>query len=172
MFPFEFYDELTNGLTSHTINNPAFIHKFIDSNISTEKRKEQYQEHLEDVNSLMQTVATMNIVNIEPFGEVLLLNSISDKDQILKSVNDKTGRSQISLLFLIVQLYDSSDLPVFSNDVSDDTISKIPEVLIDDPNLLIGIVELGDTQTTAQVLKIPDRIKDKMLVDIDDDSNE
>lgn len=167
MFPFEFYDELTDNLLNLTVNNPAFINKTLGKKDTVEERRKLYHEHLDEVSELMNEITKMNIVEVEPFGEVLLLNSVSSNDATFNRAMSDTERSQEPLIFLFVQLFDSADLPVFAKDVSDETIENIPEVLHDDPNLLIGVVTLRDDETVAGVLAIPDRIKNKMLEPVD-----
>lgn len=160
MFPFKFFDELNSQLKDYIIDNPAFIIHH-DEPITDESRELIYNKEVQ--NDLVDILNQNNIMPVEPFGEVLILGNvipISDVDKIIK--NDK-NKSQIPISILIVQLYDSSEKPVFATEVLGNTIEIIPEVLWDDPNLLISIITLGQDEPTTAIVKIPDYIENIIL---------
>ncbi|WP_145142153.1 hypothetical protein [Paenibacillus sp. Y412MC10] len=154
MFPFEFYDELTPQLAGYIITNPAFFtHDHIQ--INENKKREIFAKHREEAGKLNQ----MNILSVEPIGELLMLDAcytIDQKEAILKG---GLQRSQVPISILTVQLYDSSNQPVFASDVTEETIARIPEVLWDEPNLLIAIVSLTEDGPNVGILKAPPHIE-------------
>lgn len=155
MFPFEFFFELSEKLEGFVFNNPAFMVEHKDKN----RQKEVFEKSRDNI--AMSTLMKNNILDIEPFGEVLIIELCSDVEKLKHFM--KTHKEQAPLSILIGQLYDSSDLPVFSKEVSKDTISKIPEVLWDDPNLMLSVLSFEEDGAKLAVIKIPERIEKKVL---------
>lgn len=154
MFPFEFYEEFNGMLAGYTIMNPAFLshdHIQIDEN----KKREIFENHRKKTGELNQ----MNILSVEPIGELLMLDACYTNDQTKAILKGGLQRSQVPMSILTVQLYDSSNQPVFASDVSEETIARIPEVLWDDPNLLIAIVSLTEEGPNLGMLKAPPYIE-------------
>lgn len=166
MFPFEFYDELSEQLKAFTLLNPAFILRDrID--VTTEQRKALFEQSRK--NKPMDLLNENNLLQVEPFGELLALEvccPAKDKADILRG-NDK--RSQLPLSIIVAQLYDSSGAPVFATDVDERSIAQIPEVLWDEPNLLLGIVSFTETEPQVAVLKIPEHVEKQILEPVQDD---
>lgn len=157
MFPFEFYDELTAKLAEYTIMNPAF---FSQDQIHIEKNKKRkiFESHRKKARKLNQ----INILSVEPIGELLMLDTCYTNDQKEAILKGGLQRSQVPISILTVQLYDSSNQPVFASDVSEETIARIPEVLWDDPNLLIAIVSLTEDGPNVGMLKAPPHIQQRI----------
>lgn len=174
MFPFEFFDELSEQLKDYVIYNPVFLARR-KRDIPKDVQKHMYK--VSRNNEIIETLHQSNIIEVEPFGEVLILElccSVEDVDTI---IYDKEERSQSPLYFLICQLYDSARLPVFSKDVTEETIEKIPEVLWDDPNLMLGIVSFSSDdgiigEGKVGILKIPQDIEQKLFEPITADESE
>lgn len=160
MFPFEFYEELSENLKAYTLLNPAFILRD-RLDVTTEQRKELFEQSQK--NQPMNTLTKNNLIEVEPFGELLTLEvccPADDKKTVLAG-GDKRGQMPLSIV--VAQLYDSSGDPVFSKDVTEESIEQIPEVLWDDPNLLLGIVTFTQEEPRVAVIKIPGQIEDRMF---------
>lgn len=166
MFPFEFYNELSEQLTTFTLLNPAFILRD-QLNGATEQRKKLFEQSRK--NDAMTMLNQNNLLQVEPFGELLALEVCcpsEEKDSILQGRNN---RSQSPLSIIVAQLYDSSGAPVFATDVAESSIAQIPEVLWDDPNLLLGVVSFNQEGPRVAVIKIPERIEKQILEPIQGD---
>lgn len=161
MFPFQFYEELTSVVKEYIFLNPAIMAKEINPHIKKEEQKKLFDESRKNEQS--KIIAKNNILTVEPIGEVLTLDLCYSKKEHEKRNSKENKLQQTPLSLIIVQLYDSTDQPVFSEDVSDETINKIPEVLWDDPNLFIGVVTFEQEGAKLAVLKIPQRIEDKII---------
>ena len=171
MFPFEFYDEISERLSEFVFINPAFM---VD--LPVDERKKIYQDTLERVNEAgtpQPSTDNSNIIYVEPVGEVLLLDLMQERELIKDHIANNESWSHLPLTALVAQLYDSSGLPIFSEDVTQETIAQIPEVLWDDPNLLLGILQMGSNQpdgtvseTSFGILTIPYNIYLKLFEDV------
>lgn len=169
MFPFEFYDELNEAMTQYKMYNPAFLlAETLD--LKQDMRKKLYHSIGKDIQKRAQATIKQlhkdNIIDVEPFGEMLLLDLCIEAkfiDDIMNERLSKTELSQQSLNVLAVQLYDSSNLPVFSKDVTEDSIAQIPEVLWDDPNLAIYIIVFGEEGAQVGIVRMPKRMEEKIL---------
>lgn len=167
MFPFEFYDELSEHLKEFTLLNPAFFLK--DELDAATDRKALFEKARK--NKPMDTLNENNLIQVEPFGELLMLEVCSpakDKETVVKH-RDKRG--QIPLSIIVAQLYDSTGAPVFAKDVTEETIGQIPEVLWDDPNLLLGVITFTQEEPRVAVIKIPKRIEEQFFESVDGSDN-
>lgn len=154
MFPFEFYEELSPQIPGYTIMNSAFFnHDAI--HFSENEKREKFAKHRKEMDKLNQ----MNILSIEPVGELLILDTCYAKEHTEAMLEGGIQRSQVPMSMLTVQLYDSSNQPVFASDVSEQTIARISEVLWDDPNLLIAIVSLTEEGPKLSIFKAPPQIE-------------
>lgn len=163
MFPFEFYNELSEHLKAFTLLNPAFILKD-ELNTTTEQRKALFEQARK--NKPMDTLTQNNLIQVEPFGELLTLDvccPAEDKETVLK---ERDKRDQLPLSIIVTQLYDSSDAPVFAKDVAEETIQQIPEVLWDDPNLFLGVLSFTQEEPRVAIIKIPKRIEKQVFESI------
>lgn len=163
MFPYEFFTELFANRTTYLPYNPAFLVPNIKNSKKEDKEKLKQLFDESRQNSTYQALVNDNILEIEPLGEMLMLDlCIREKD--LEAMKDKTVRSQKPLSILLVQLYDSEQLPVFASDVTEETIQSIPEVLWDDPNLLIAVATTEEDGAKVAVLKIPPEIEKNLFI--------
>lgn len=165
MFPFEFFDELSDKLTEYVINNPVFLLK--DRIQGTDSQRKQYYHQNRDPVTI-NTLNRNNILEVEPFGEVLNLDVVYRKEDVDIAHNKPKERSQLPLSLLIAQYYDSSDQPVFSKDVNEDTIKQIPEILWDDPRLMLAVITMSQSEDQSSqigIIKIPESIQDKLFED-------
>lgn len=156
MFPFEFYDELSGQLAGYTIMNSAFFLEG-DIHINENKKREMFESNREKVEKY--TLNQNNILSVEPIGELLMLDTCCTNEQKEAILKGGLQRSQVPISILAVQLYDSSAQPVLASDVSEETIARIPEILWDDPNLLIAIVSLTEEGPNVGILKSPAHIE-------------
>lgn len=160
LFPFEFFDELDQQLSDYIIYNLAFIVNKKQP-LSKEKRKKLYKKS-EDRESLT-ILHQNNIIEIEPYGEILILDNCVEKEYIDRIIKGEE-RSQIPMSILICQLYDKNDKPVFSKHTNEKTIQNIPEILWDDPQLMLSVITLSDCDDpTMAILKIPPSIEAKLF---------
>lgn len=160
MFPFAFFDEFSERFnqTDYVLTTPAFMAHHLKP-MDRESRKQLFEtSHMR----AGDVTPTHNVLEVDQFGEVLLLDMCYRKSDIPNFL-DKTKRSQAPLALLVCQLFDSSDQPVFAKDVTESTIARIPEVLHDDPNLFIGVIDFSGGETHIAVLQIPERIEQKMF---------
>ena len=164
MFPFEFYNELSENLKEFVLLNPAFLLRD-QMKISEEARKNLFQ-HARD-NAPTQALTQNNIIEVEPFGELLTLEVCCPIDKKGAVIHDKEKRGQIPMCFIVAQLYDSSGAPVFAADVSEESIEQIPEVLWDDPNLMLGVVSFTEQDARVGAIRIPKRIEEKLFESVE-----
>lgn len=165
MFPYEFYDELSQVLRGFALINPAFLSDKV-SPLEPDARKKLYEQTRKATGVHEQLMGT-NILEVEPFGELLLLEAVCRDEDLRTFVYDQAKRSQIPMSTLAVQLYDSSRQPVFSKDVAAESIRFIPEVLYDDPNLLLGAVTFTEAGIQVAIFKAPPDIEARYLEVID-----
>ncbi|MCC2248944.1 hypothetical protein JUJ52_03095 [Virgibacillus sp. AGTR] len=168
MFPFEFYDELSEHLKAFTLLNPALFLKG-RLNDTTEQRKALFEQSRN--NKANETLNQNNLFQVEPFGELLALDVCcpnEDKETVLK---ERDKRGQLPLSVIVAQLYDSSNTPIFASDVTEESIKQIPEVLWDDPNLLLGVVSFTQEEPRVAVIKIPKQIEGQLFETIQEDND-
>lgn len=167
MFPFEFYEELSEHLNAFTLLNPAFfLRKKLDTTPDQRKVLFDQSRDNEPVIALNQN----NLIQVEPFGELLTLEmccAAEEQDVILK---EPKKRSQMPISIIVAQLYDSTGAPVFASDVANESIEKIPEVLWDDPNLFLGVVSFTEEEPRVAVIKIPDHIEKRLFESVQDEN--
>lgn len=159
MFPFAFYDELSEVMHDFTLLNPAFLsNRLVELKLDKTQRETLYHDTKKST-SVHEALMGTNIIEVEPFGELLLLEACCRNEDLNTFVYDKTKRSQIPLSTIVVQLYDSSRQPVFATDVVDETIRFIPEVLYDDPNLLLGALTFTENGIEVAIFRAPPDIE-------------
>lgn len=173
IFPFEFFYELSEKIKNeYILNNPAFLPKN-KLELTKEKQKEIWDKSRNE--ELIKTLHGQNILELDPFGEVLLLDlccGVKDVSTLIgdstESDDNKAKKSQVPLSILICQLYDNNNLPIFAKDVQEKTISQIPEVLYDDPNLMISVISFDNENGEAQtgIISIPKEIEKKIFEDV------
>ena len=149
LFPFEFYWELSRKLKDYAFHNPALLLPE-NTTVTLDKQKEMY--HASRESALIDTLNQQNILTVEPFGEVVLLDLCSPVS-VFQQTSSKTEKSLTPLSFMIAQLYDSTDQPV----------------LWDDPNLLLAVLTFDATEGgNVAVIKIPERIEHRIIEPVAD----
>lgn len=169
MFPFDFYNELSEHLTDYVLHNPAFL---LQDKIDVTKAKKEELFHNAREGNLLNTLNQNNLISVEPFGEVLTLEPCCKKEHVDMMIHSKEKRSKVPLSILVVQLYDSNNKPVFATDVTEDTIQQIPEVLWDDPNLLLAIISFDQQDSQVGVIRIPKQIERKLFEEVQSNKSE
>lgn len=185
MFPFEFYEELREVFDEFIPWSAVFtmmysIYKDTAEPLKTvESRKAFYKQERKDTINLRRIHAEQNLIDLD-ITPVLVISPLVEKDDI----DPQTGKQKISTSamdgidpdtleqshLLCVQYFDSNEDPVFCEDISLDTIHKIPEILWDDPNLLIGVLSFLDEGSEFMIVKAPEFFK--KLVDSADEEKE
>lgn len=160
MFPFEFYNELSEHLKSYTLLNPAFILQD-KIEVTPAQQKELFYQSRD--NQVFNALHENNLLQVEPFGELLTLEVCCPAKDKITVLRDSNKRVQLPLSIIVAQLYDASGSPVFAKDVEESSIERIPEVLWDDPNLMLGIVSFTETEPRVAVIKIPGHIEDRLF---------
>lgn len=168
MFPFEFFDEINENIKDYTLTNPAFL-AHLKEPLTKDRRAELFGQSRTE--AILAEINRNNILEVEPFGELLHLELCAKTEYADKLMGTATERSQVPISILVGQLYDSAELPVFSKDVTIETIEQIPEVLYDDPNLLLAVVEFGQTETTIGIIQMPGFLEKKLFEPTPDETD-
>lgn len=170
MFPYEFFKELNEAWDEWIPFQPMFTIPYTDlkdnlNNWTEEQKKENFDEYR--LNHKPYDHA--NIIEID-FTYIMPLMPYIKKDLIDKKTAGSKDPNQLD--FLVVQYFDSSQQPIFAPTVTTASVREIPEILYDDPNLLIGVVTTKIDQPESfeiAVLKAPSFIMDKMTEPIERD---
>ncbi len=173
MFPFEFYKELNSEFKEWIPQNPAFTLELttILKNLKSFDQKDVYYKTKKASKDLLKTLEQQNIIEFDAFP-VLLLDSYVQASNVNPNTGDLNKNTKSAYLF--VQYFDSSSQPIFAKDVKLESIRKIPEILYDDPNLLIGLFIQGESENDGYelaIIKGPDNILSKFKGDPDNESN-
>lgn len=166
MFPFEFFDELSQQLKTYTLLNPVFL---LQETFTEDERRDKYYE-LKNSDAA-KLLSKNNLIEVEPYGELLILETVIQTKDKKSYVEDSANRNQQPLSILVAQLYDSSDEAVFAKDVTNESLAQIPEVLWDDPNLLLAVISFEEKGAEIGVIKIPSRIEKRLFEEINTEDN-
>ena len=137
MFPYAFYDELYNVMPELIPENPVFLLR------DTEHESKLDDDIIKQFNEFRhailnnKTLEENNIYTLDQ-GEFLILDTYIRKSDRQKAID----KQHVAKFIIMVQLYDSSEQPVFSESVSIKSIRQIPEILWDDPNLAIVAMQV------------------------------
>lgn len=168
MFPYEFFKELNEAWDQWVPFQPIFtlpytdLRKHVDSLTEVEKK-----EHFDEYRKTNDAFDKINLIELDITYIVPLFQYIQ-KDIIDKKTGTSLDPNQSD--YLAVQYFDSSQQPVFAPDVKIESIRQIPEILYDDPNLLICIVTAKIDQsepTQLAILKAPDFLTEKITEPLD-----
>lgn len=167
MFPFAFFNEIIDAGFDYYPFGQAFLAKAIGStNIA--KLEEIYTAELENetIKSVRKSIARANVTNAgDVFDEpLLLLTPVYDREELAVLHLAQPGLTKQHIL--AVQYYDVNHKPVFTKETPIEIIRQIPELLWDDPNMLIVRLDLNNVASDegqAAVLKMPKFLEDKYL---------
>lgn len=167
IFPFAFFNEIIDAGFDYYPFSQAFLAKAAGST-NVDKLEEIYTAELENeaIKNARKAIARANITNAgDVFNEpLLLLTPIYNKDQLATLHLGQPNLTEQHIL--AVQYYDVNHKPVFTKETPIEIIRQIPELLWDDPNMLIVRLDLNSASSDegqAAVLKIPKFLEDKYL---------
>lgn len=171
MFPYEFFEELHEEWNQSVPFHPVFSMMYTKHKESIEKLSSDEKKTLfEDYRREHKLFKDQNLIETD-FDYIVPLMPYIKKDLIDKETSESTDPNRLD--FLAIQYYDSSQKPIFHPDVRREAIREIPEILWDDPNLLIIIVETsldGSTPNQMGILKYPDFLEEKLTETPDDET--
>lgn len=133
MFPYEFYTELYAEIDLYVPFLETFVLKTINGSIPNEK--ELYEKEREELRPMFKDLSNNNIIHLTPNLQVLL------NMPVIASVFAQDDLLPLEQAYMFVQYYDKEQQPIFTQEQNIELIRKIPEILWDDPNLLIGIYD-------------------------------
>ena len=133
MFPYEFYTELYAEIDLYVPFLETFVLKTVNGSIPNEK--ELYEKEREELRPMFKDLSNNNIIHLTPNLQVLL------NMPVIASVFAQDDLLPLEQAYMFVQYYDKEQQPIFTQEQNIELIRKIPEILWDDPNLLIGIYD-------------------------------
>lgn len=179
IFPLEFYLESLNAKLEYLPVKPAVImYEMINkqepglAKASMDQIKTQNQLDLRaQIDTLVSsTIAQPPLVMDALDGKLPLLNLIPvynrkkfDQDSEGVSKEQPTG-------LLMVQYFKEDQTPLFTNEISYKELRDVPELLYDDPNLLIAILQI-DTMEIG-LIKAPEYVIGKLSESVDQDEKD
>lgn len=149
MFPYEFYAELYEALDLYVPFLETFALKTINGSIPNEK--ELYEKEREELKPMFKDLSSNNIIHLAPSLQVLL------NMPVIANVFIQDDLLPLEQAYMFVQYYDNNQQPIFTQEQNIELIRQIPEILWDDPNLLIGIYDPNlDAEDQVWLFKAPD----------------
>lgn len=167
IFPFAFFNELIDAGFDYYPFSQAFIAKAIGST-NIKELETIYKAELENkaVKNARKAVARANVTQAgDVFNEpLLLIASIFSKEELATL---HLGQPElVNQHILAVQYYDTNHKPIFTKEMPIEVIRQIPELLWDDPNMLIVRLDLNSASSEegqAAVLKMPKFLENTYL---------
>lgn len=149
MFPYEFYSELYEALDDYVPLLDTFTLKTINGSVPNEK--ELYEKEREELKPMFKDLSNNNIIHLAPSLQVLL------NMPVIANVFIQDDLLPLEQAYMFVQYYDNNQQPIFTQEQNIELIRQIPEILWDDPNLLIGIYDPNlDAEDQVWLFKAPD----------------
>lgn len=149
MFPYEFYTELYEEIDLYVPFLETFALKTINGSIPNEK--ELYEKEREELKPMFKDLSSNNIIHLAPSLQVLL------NMPVIANVFIQDDLLPLEQAYMFVQYYDNNQQPIFTQEQNIELIRQIPEILWDDPNLLIGIYDPNlDAEDQVWLFKAPD----------------
>ena len=149
MFPYEFYAELYEEIDLYVPFLETFALKTINGSIPNEK--ELYKKEREELKPMFKDLSSNNIIHLAPSLQVLL------NMPVIANVFIQDDLLPLEQAYMFVQYYDNNQQPIFTQEQNIELIRQIPEILWDDPNLLIGIYDPNlDAEDQVWLFKAPD----------------
>lgn len=148
MFPYEFYAELYEEIDLYVPFLETFALKTINGSIPNEK--ELYEKEREELKPMFKDLSSNNIIHLAPSLQVLL------NMPVIANVFIQDDLLPLEQAYMFVQYYDNNQQPIFTQEQNIELIRQIPEILWDDPNLLIGIYDPNlDAEDQVWLFKAP-----------------
>lgn len=171
MFPFDFFNELSQTLPEFIPENPAFL---LQDTAFQDKLGDNQQDLFETLRKQVldnTKIEQNNLYKLDQGTFLILETYVKKKDQYKAIKHEPTAK-----YLLLAQLFDSSQQPVFAEDVAIESIRTIPEILWDDPNLVLAILQImPDPDDNDEILselgfvKGPQFFMNALLEDVNDD---
>ena len=155
MFPYEFYAELYEALDDYVPLLDTFTLKTINGSVPNEK--ELYEKEREELRPMFKDLSNNNIIHLTSDLQVLL------NMPVIASVFAQDDLLPLEQAYMFVQYYDKEQQPLFTQEQNIGLIRQIPEILWDDPNLLIGIYDPNlDPEDQVLLFKAPDFVIEQL----------
>lgn len=155
MFPYEFYAELYEALDDYVPFLETFVLKTINGSVPNEK--ELYEKEREELRPMFKDLSNNNIIHLTSDLQVLL------NMPVIASVFAQDDLLPLEQAYMFVQYYDKEQQPLFTQEQNIGLIRQIPEILWDDPNLLIGIYDPNlDPEDQVLLFKAPDFVIEQL----------
>jgi hypothetical protein len=152
IFPYGFYKELFEHFDEYIPNLDTFIVKLAIPDLPNEK--ERYLDEISHKNTKQLLKEMREIVYIGLDFPVYFLMPYTSKESIIESEPNNS--------WLFVQ-YFYKTIPLFTPEQSLEVLREFPEILWDDPNLLIGIYDSSKDPTQAVlILKAPHEVLEQL----------
>lgn len=149
MFPYEFYSELYEALDDYVPLLDTFTLKTINGSVPNEK--ELYMKEREELKPTFKQLSNNNVIHITSELQALIIMPVIAKVLV------QYQQAPLEQAYMFVQYYDKLQQPVFTQEQNIELIRQIPEILWDDPNLLIGIYDPNlDAEDQVWLFKAPD----------------
>lgn len=155
MFPYEFYAELYEALDDYVPFLETFVLKTINESVPNEKKL--YEKEREELRPMFKDLSNNNIIHLTSDLQVLL------NMPVIASVFAQDDLLPLEQAYMFVQYYDKEQQPLFTQEQNIGLIRQIPEILWDDPNLLIGIYDPNlDPEDQVLLFKAPDFVIEQL----------
>lgn len=168
MFPFEFYKELNGVHKTYIPQNAIFTLEYTQhmDKLKALPDDEKRQIFYDYYNNQTKQLAENNIIEINGEHYLTLMPCVKP-EHIDATDGGVTQQSELS--FLAVQYFDSSRQGIFGPGVALSSIHQIPEILFDDPNLMIAVITFTmdqvDAGATMAVITLPEFLHEKYIID-------
>lgn len=149
MFPYEFYAELYEALDDYVPLLDTFTLKTINGSVPNEK--ELYTKERTELKPTFKQLSNNNVIHITSELQALIVMPVIAKILV------HYQQAPLEQAYMFVQYYDKLQQPVFTQEQDIQLIRQIPEILWDDPNLLIGVYDPNQSDEGEVLLfKAPD----------------
>lgn len=147
MFPYEFYAELFESFNEYVPSMNTFSLKSVKGSIPNEK--EVYYKERESLKDMFKKLSNHNVIHITPNLQVLLNMPVTAKILL--------QNPPLEQAYMFVQYYGTTKQPLLTQEQDINIVRQIPEILWDDPNLLIGIYDPNQKpEGQVSIIKAPE----------------
>lgn len=149
MFPYEFYAELFESFNEYVPSMNTFSLKSIKGSVPNEK--EIYYKERESLKDMFKKLSNHNVIHITPNLQVLINMPVTAKILL--------QNPPLEQAYMFVQYYGTIKQPLLTQEQDLNIVRQIPEILWDDPNLLIGIYDPNQQpEGQVSIIKAPEFI--------------
>lgn len=155
MFPYEFYAELYEALDDYVPLLDTFTLKTINGSVPNEKKL--YTKERTELKPTFKQLSNNNVIHITSELQALIIMPVIAKILV------HYQQAPLEQAYMFVQYYDKLQQPLFTQEQGIQLIRQIPEILWDDPNLLIGIYDPNlDPEDQVLLFKAPDFVIEQL----------